>query len=275
MPAWHQLRALLLDMDGVLWRGDQPLGDLPRLFRHIETLGLNVALVTNNATRTPAQYVDKLKHFGVTFPEERIFGSAQAAVAALRQRFPNGAEVYLVGEEGLAQAVEQAGFRLGADNAQAVVVALDRGLTYDKLRQATLLIRRGALFIGTNPDRTYPTPEGLVPGAGALLAAIEAATDTTPWVVGKPAPLLFQLAMERLGVQPEETLVVGDRLETDILGGQRAGCATALVLSGVTDEAQAKAASIQPDLIAPDLTHLLSWLETQLRHPGQQVVNLQ
>ena len=273
MPDWTSLRALLLDMDGVLWRGEQPIGDLPRLFQHIEALGLKVALVTNNATRAPAQYVDKLRRFGVTFPAERIFGSAQAAVAALRQRFPKGAGVYVVGEDGLAQTLTQAGYRLTEEGAQAVVVALDRGLTYEKLRRATLLIRSGALFIGTNPDRTYPTPEGLVPGAGAILAAIEAATDTAPWVVGKPAPLLFQLALERLGVQPAEALVVGDRLETDILGGQRAGCATALVLSGVTTEAQAKAADVQPDLITPDLAHLLAWLEAQRRHPGQQVVS--
>lgn len=271
MHHWQRLRALLLDMDGVLWRGEQPLGDLPRLFERIAALGLKVALVTNNATRTPAQYVAKLQRFGVTFPATHIFGSAQAAIAALQQRLPQGAGVYLIGEEGLAQAVQQAGFHLSEDHAQAVVVALDRHLTYEKLRQATLLIRRGALFIGTNPDRTYPTPEGLVPGAGAILAAVEAATDTAPWVVGKPAPLLFQLAMERLGVPATETLVVGDRLETDILGGQRAGCATALVLSGVTTEAQAKAAEVQPDLIVPDLTHLIAWLEKQRRHPGQEI----
>ncbi|HEY58549.1 MAG TPA: HAD-IIA family hydrolase [Anaerolineae bacterium] len=271
MHDWQHLRVLLLDMDGVLWRGEQPLGDLPRLFQRIASLNLRVALVTNNATRTPAQYVAKLQRFGVTFPATHIFGSAQAAVAALQQRFPQGAGVYLIGEEGLARAVQEAGFRLTEGNAQAVVVALDRHLTYEKLRRATVLIRQGALFIGTNPDRTYPTPEGLVPGAGAILAAVEAATDTAPWVVGKPAPLLFQLAMGRLDVRPEETLVVGDRLETDILGGQQAGCATALVLSGVTSEAQAKAAEVQPDLIVPDLEHLLSWLETQRRHPGQHI----
>ncbi len=273
MPSrWTQIKALLLDMDGVLWRANTPIGDLPRLFQRLADLGLQVALVTNNATRAPAQYVDKLRRFGVTFPAERIFGSAQAAIAALREAFPQGAPVFVIGEEGLAMALAQAGFPPTTDGtAQAVVVALDRGITYEKLKQATLLIRNGALFIGTNPDRSYPTPEGLVPGAGALIAAVEAATDTQARIVGKPEPLLFQLAMQRLGVRPEETLVVGDRVETDILGGQRAGCATALVLSGVTTEAQARAAQPPPDLIVPDLEHLIAWLERQRQYPGRQV----
>ncbi len=269
---WTQIKALLLDMDGVLWRANTPIGDLPRLFQRLADLGLQVALVTNNATRAPAQYVDKLRRFGVTFPVERIFGSVQAAIAALRETFPHGAPVFVIGEEGLATALDQAGFPSTTDGtAQAVVVALDRGITYEKLKRATLLIRNGALFIGTNPDRSYPTPEGLVPGAGALIAAVEAATDTPARIVGKPEPLLFQLAMQRLGVRPEETLVVGDRVETDILGGQRAGCATALVLSGVTTEAQARAAQPPPDLIVPDLEHLIAWLERQRQYPGRQV----
>ncbi len=268
---WTQLRALLLDMDGVLWRAQAPIGDLPALFRKMAALGLKVALVTNNATRTPAQHAAKLRRFGVDFPPEYILGSSQAAVAALGERLPPGAGVYIIGEEGLAQTMTEAGYTLDGKDARAVVVALDRAFSYEKLKRATLLIRRGAWFIGTNPDRTFPTPEGLVPGAGSLIAAVEAATDTAPLIVGKPQPLLFQLAMQRLGVTPQETLVVGDRLETDILGGQRAGCATALVLSGVTTAEQAHRAEIQPDLIVPDLEHLLAWLEAQRRHPGRQV----
>ncbi len=270
-PDWHSLRALLLDMDGVLWRGDTPLGDLPRLFHRMEALGFAVALVTNNATRTPEQYVSKLRRLGVDFPAERIFGSVQAALATLRKAFPSGAPVFVIGEAPLVQALREAGYPPGEEEARAVVVALDRGFTYAKLRRATLLVRQGALFIGTNPDRTFPTPEGLVPGAGALIAALEAATDAQAHIVGKPAPLLFQLAMAQLGVSPEETLVVGDRLETDILGGQRAGCRTALVLSGVTDEAQARAAQPAPDLIAADLEHLIAWLERRRQHPGREI----
>jgi len=105
---------------------------------------------------------------------------------------------------------------------------MDRQVTYNKLKQATLLIRSGLPFIGTNPDRTFPTPQGLVPGSGAILAALEAATDQTPLILGKPSPEMYQVAMERMSVRPENTLVIGDRLETDIVGAQRLGCLTAL-----------------------------------------------
>lgn len=267
------LRAVLLDMDGVLWRGTEPLGDLPALFKRLEALGLEVALVTNNATRSVAAYQEKLARFGVQVPGERILNSAQAAVAALRETLPPGAPVFVVGEAGLVETLEAAGYRVVEDGtAAAVVAALDRGLSYEKLRRATLLLRQGVPFIGTNPDRTYPTPEGLVPGAGAILAALEAASDRQPRIVGKPEPLLFRLALERLDVRPEEALVVGDRLETDIAGGQRAGCYTALVLSGVTTAEQARRWSPPPDLIAPDLTHLVDLLERERHHPGRRVV---
>jgi 4-nitrophenyl phosphatase len=142
-----------------------------------------------------------------------------------------------------------------------VVAGLDRTLTYDKLTQAALLIREGSLFIGTNPDRTYPMPGGrLVPGAGAVLAALEAATDVAPVIIGKPAPEMYQVAMERLGTLAGETLVVGDRLETDIAGAQALGCQTALVLSGVTTQAAALAWEPAPDWIEANLTELLDRL---------------
>ena len=142
-----------------------------------------------------------------------------------------------------------------------MVVALDRGINYEKLRQATLWIRAGVPFIGTNPDRTFPTPQGQVPGAGSILATIEAATDVAPLVIGKPNPAMYQFALERMGLLPEEVLVVGDRLETDIAGAQNLGSPCALVLSGVTDEE--KAWQWDP---APDLTNVIQELKflTQL-----------
>jgi 4-nitrophenyl phosphatase len=134
---------------------------------------------------------------------------------------------------------------------------MDRKLSYDKLRKATAFIRSGCPFIATNPDRTFPTPEGLVPGAGAIVAAIEAASYVTPYVAGKPAPEMYRIALERLQLTPEEVLVVGDRPETDIAGAQSLGCRTALVLSGVVNQAEASLWQPPPDIICADLATIV------------------
>jgi len=252
------IHALILDMDGVLWRGDQPIGDLQCIFKALKDRGYKVALATNNATRTAEQYRQKLLGFGVEFDATHIVTSADATAHYLHHKFPQGGPIYVIGEEGLIHALQRFGFFPAEDGeVLAVVAGLDRKLTYEKLRKATLLIRKGIPFIGTNPDRTYPSPEGLVPGAGTVLAAIEAASDVKPIVIGKPYPTLFRVALERLEASPEETLVVGDRLDTDILGGQQVGMRTALVMSGVTSEDELKRWSPPPDLIAPSLAHLL------------------
>ena len=263
----RSLVGLILDMDGVLWRGSQPLGNLPDWFARLQALGLRWVFVTNNATRTPADYVTKLARFGVPAHEDQILNAALAAVTALRERWPQGnAVVHVLGEGPLQRFIAQAGFRTTTEpHADAVVAALDRSCTYDKLERAAYAIREGAWFIGTNPDRSYPTPQGLAPGAGALLAALEAATDVAPTIVGKPEPWLFRLALERLGAQPRQALVVGDRLETDILGAQRLGIPAALVFSGVTTPEQAAAWSPPPHVTAPDFAALVSWLERKRR----------
>ena len=284
------ITSLILDMDGVLWRGGEPLGDLPELFARLRALGISFVFVTNNATRTVEDYVERLRRFGVEVEPWQVLNSALAAAEALRQEFPHGAEVYVFGEKGLKQTLAEAGFRIAnpwdddqegkADASKqilgrgvdAVVVALNRHCNYYSLETAALLIRRGALFIATNPDRTFPIPEGKAPGAGALVAALEAATDVQARVVGKPQPFLFQLALRRLGSRPDETLVVGDRLETDIAGGQAANCRTALVLSGVTTKEQAMAWEPSPDLIAPDLTAVVNFLERERSWQGTKVV---
>ncbi len=251
-------KALILDMDGVLWRDATPIGDLEAVFASIHKQGLKVSLATNNATKTVDEYLEKLAGFGVRLDGEQIITSALATANVLEKVFPRGGPVFVVGENGLQRALEAAGFFPvwdPQDEVQpvAVVAGFDRSLTYAKLRRAALFIRAGVPFYGTNPDRTFPTPQGLIPGAGATLAALEAATDTRAIVIGKPSPSMLYLALDRMGVLPEETLVVGDRLETDIAAGQAAGCQTALVLSGVTNSEQAEAWSPAPHLIAETL----------------------
>jgi 4-nitrophenyl phosphatase len=251
------IKALVLDMDGVLWRENEPIGDLPGTFARFEKTGLKVLLATNNATKTQDMYVEKLAGMGVRISAEQIINSAMGVAYLLKKRFPDGGPVYVVGEVGLVSALQNAGFYISDENPLAVVASMDRQISFGKLKQATLLIRRGIPFYGTNPDRTFPTPEGLIPGAGAILASLVTASDVEPIIAGKPSPTLYQFALEKLGVQPEETLAVGDRIETDILGGQKAGLKTALVLSGIATRAEGEAWQPKIDLILPELGELL------------------
>jgi 4-nitrophenyl phosphatase len=163
--------------------------------------------------------------------------------------------VYAIGEEGLRVALQKKA-TLVEREADFVVVGMDSELTYEKLRVATLLIRSGARFIATNPDRTLPTEEGLVPGNGAALAALEAATGVAPFVVGKPEPAVFDLALDRMGIGKEGVAVIGDRLETDILGGQKAGLATILVLSGATSRPELENSPLKPDFVFENVRQL-------------------
>jgi 4-nitrophenyl phosphatase len=252
-----KIRALILDMDGVLWRQTTPIGDLPSIFKKIENAGLKVALATNNATFSIAEYLEKLAGFGVYLHEDQIINSSQAALHYLSDQYPAGGRLYIVGEKGLVDTLAKGNFSQAETDVLAVVVGMDRQLTWEKLSKATLLIRAGAGFIGTNADRTFPVPEGLIPGVGAVLGALEIASGQKPIVLGKPAPEIYRIALKRLGLGPEQALVVGDRLETDIQGAQRLGCKTALVLSGVTSFQAAQAWKPAPDWIVSDLTSLL------------------
>lgn len=256
----QEIRALLLDMDGVLWRDTQPIGDLPSILKRAGEMGLQLAYVTNNATRTVSQYLAKFKSFGVEVEQEQIRTSAIAAAEQLKEKHPKGGNVFIIGEEGLESALKERGFLIGERDCLAVVVGLDREINYAKLRQASLLVLNGVPFIGTNPDRTLPTPEGMVPGAGAIIAAIESASGQRAQIIGKPETALLDSALGRLGLEPQQALMVGDRLETDIAAGQRAGCATALVLSGASSLSEAEAWEPAPDFIEADLSSLLDEL---------------
>ncbi len=252
-----EIKALILDMDGVLWRENAAIGDLPWIFDRFAALDLRVVLATNNGTRTPEQYIQKISSFGVAVTKDQIINSAMAVAHLLKKRFPNGGPVYIIGEVGLSTALKDAGFYHAEENVLAVIGGMDRAIDFNKLKRATLLIRAGAPFYFTNPDRTYPTPEGLIPGAGSILAALEAACDVKAIIAGKPSPALFEFALENLGSAPENTLVVGDRLETDILGGQTVHCKTALVLSGVATAAEGESWTPKIDLILPELADLV------------------
>jgi len=254
------IKALLLDMDGVLWRDTESIGSLPSIFANIASKGLQMAFVTNNATRTVEQYLEKFRGFGVEVAAEQVHTSAKVTAKVLAEKYPEGGSVYVIGERGLLDALQEQGFQIGDKDCVAVVAGLDRQLTYEKLERATHLIRGGAAFIGTNPDRTLPSPQGEVPGAGSILAALEAATDVRATVIGKPETALLDSALQQLNLKASQALMVGDRVETDVAAGQKAGCFTALLLSGVTSETAARAWRPAPDYIENDLETLIEKL---------------
>jgi 4-nitrophenyl phosphatase len=256
------IKALILDMDGVVWRGDAPIGDLAATFRRIQERGLKFVFATNNSTKTSEQYVAKLNGFGVDVEPWQVVTSSQAAARAMAQSYPRGTRALVIGEDGLRIPLEQAEFEIvsveNALQAEVVVMGMDRGVSFEKLAEATLLIRKGVRFYATNMDKTFPTPRGEIPGAGAWISVITTATNVEPIVAGKPFPFLMELSLERLGSLKEETLVVGDRLETDIAAGQAVGCPTALVLSGVSTKEQADKWMPRIDNVVNDLTTLIN-----------------
>ncbi|GAB4481328.1 MAG: HAD-IIA family hydrolase [Anaerolineales bacterium] len=255
------IRGLILDMDGVIWKADAPIGNLPAIFAEISRRGLNFVFATNNSTRTPQQYVDQLARLGVAAEPWQVITSSLAAADLIARRLPAGAPVFAIGEDGLTQALIEKKLTLvpaeSAENAQAVVIGIDRKINFQKMAEAALLIRRGLPFYATNLDKTFPTPRGQIPGAGAWAQVLMTASGIEPIVAGKPSAAMMELALERLSLPREAALVVGDRLETDIAAGQAARCPTALVLSGVSSRAQAEAWQPKIGLIASDLAELI------------------
>jgi 4-nitrophenyl phosphatase len=250
------LHHLIIDMDGVLYRGDQAIPGMQSFLVFLRTHGIRFVLATNNSTRTPEQYVDRLDALGARISLDEILTSSQATAGYLKALAPPGTRLFVIGQDGLRTALRNAGFRLVEDSAEYVVVGLDVNVCFERLSRAARLVHAGAKFIGTNPDRTLPGEQGITPGAGALLSFLEAATGQAPTVIGKPGTAMLEQALIRMGADATTTAILGDRLETDILAGQRAGLRTLLVLSGVTDTELLKRSEIQPDLVFRDVGHL-------------------
>ena len=256
-----KIKAVILDMDGVLWRENEPIGNLPEIFMKMSSANLKILLATNNSTRTPEQYQDKLANFGVSISPDQVITSGMATAYLLKKRFPQGEKVFIVGSEALKLTLKQYGFTHSEQDVLAVVVSLTRDFDYQILSRAALLINAGADFVGTNPDVALPTPEGLLPGTGAILAFIEAATGKKPILAGKPYPTMMEMALEQLNLSPQEIIMVGDRLSTDIAFGQNAGCATGLVLSGISSLDEAKNWKPKVNLVCENLEKIIDQLQ--------------
>jgi len=259
MAGLHSIQGFIIDLDGVIWRGEQLLPGVHTFFNDLNLHHIPYVFATNNATTTPTKICRKAQTLGLEMQEAQIITSSQAAVNLLRQQLPEGASILVIGEEGIQEALMQARFQLteSASRAQAVVVGMDRKVTWDKMAEAAYAIANGAIFLGTNSDPSFPTERGLAPGNGAILHALKLTTGTNPLVVGKPDPYIFLQAFDRLGTQPDQTLVLGDRLTTDIQGGINAGAMTALLMTGVTSHEDLAASPIQPDFVFETLDVLV------------------
>jgi glycerol 3-phosphatase-2 len=247
--------AFLFDLDGVIYRGDEVVPGAPEVIARLREMGKGIAFVTNNSGRTPDAVATKLTGLGVPAEPAEVETSALVTAALLADR--GVSEAFVVGEQGILQALRDAGIEIldgDADHAQAVVVGWDRQADYTKLRIASLLVERGAALVATNDDASYPAPDGNWPGAGALLAAIETTTGRRAEVVGKPHAPIMIAALERAG--GGRPLVIGDRLETDIAGAAGMSWDSMLVLTGISSEDDVATSAVVPTCVAKDLSAL-------------------
>lgn len=255
-PQW---KAYLIDLDGTLYHGNRMIDGADILITGLQRASIPYLFVTNNSSKTPEEVAERLRSMGIPAKADQVCTSAVAAAEYIAGEQP-GCRVAYIGEQGLSRALMDAGLRLVEEDPEVVVQGIDLSFTYDKLANAVGWIRNGAKYVLTNPDLLLPTNDGLMPGAGTLSAAIQAATGTKPVVIGKPSGILMKHAIDRLGLTPQEVAVVGDNMLTDISAGIQAGCGTILVLTGLTTDANLQsyvaAAGVQPDLIYRDLHEL-------------------
>jgi 4-nitrophenyl phosphatase len=252
-----KIKSLIFDMDGVLWRDQTPIGNLGEIFQLLQFHNIKYAFATNNSTKSPSEYQDKLSRFGITAKEEQIITSATTLVEMLKEKFPDGGPVHILGENGLREALQKNGFHHSDRDVLAVVGGLDRQINYEKLKIATLLLQQEVDFYYTNADTTFPTPDGIIPGAGSILRALEVGSGRNAILAGKPKPFMFEIAMKIINASRESTLVIGDRLDTDILGGLEAKCITALVLTGISTSEDLINSIYKPNFVFENLSDLI------------------
>lgn len=271
MEQLEDIEGLIIDMDGVLWHGNNPIDGLTDFFDILRNTAMPFVLATNNASLTQQQYIEKLAKMGVTVSSDEILTSSMATANYLAKRQPEDKKrVFVIGEAGLKEPLIAEGFTLtdlyevagngeqiGAD---LVVTGLDRQMTWDKLATATLNIKKGAAFYATNADTTLPTELGDVMGNGGTIAALEAATGVTAKSIGKPEPILYQQAFETLGLDPCKIIAIGDRLNTDILGAVNAGIRSILVLTGISTEQELAETDYQPTWVMRDIREVTATL---------------
>lgn len=260
MQPLDQLRhknAFILDIDGVIYHGNRLLPGVPEFLAWLHSAGKKFLFLTNSSERTPRELQQKMARLRLDIGEEHFYTSALATAGFLASQKPGGS-AYVIGEAGLLHALYEAGYTMNDTNPDYVVVGETHTYNYDRLTRAVQLVRAGARLIGTNPDLTGPSEHGIVPATGALLAPIELATGAKAYYVGKPNPLMMRHALKRLDCRREDAVIIGDRLDTDIIAGIEAEIETVLVLSGVTAESDLPRFAYRPHHVIRDVGALLA-----------------
>jgi NagD protein len=253
----------LIDMDGVIYRGGELIEGADRFIADLQSQDVPFLFLTNNSQRTRRDVAKKIERLGIRVSESHVYTCAMATARFLASQKPNGT-AYVIGEGGLLTALHKNGFSIVDKDPDYVVVGEGRSLNFEMAEQALRMILGGAKLVATNMDPNCPTQNGLRPGCGAVVAMLEAASGVKAFSVGKPSPIMLRAARKEMGLSTDETVVIGDTMETDILGGTQLEYKTILVLSGSTNEKDLRNYAYQPDLIVPSLAEL-SHAEVQAR----------
>jgi 4-nitrophenyl phosphatase len=238
-------KGYLIDLDGTMYRGTERIHEAVEFVKRLNELDLPYLFVTNNSSKTKRQVAEVLKGFDIPATSEHVFTTSMATASYISNLREN-ANVYCIGEDGIREALTERGLKLVDKNPEYVVMGIDRSITYEKLAKACLFVRNGATFISTNGDIALPTERGLLPGNGSLTSVITVSTQTDPIFIGKPEAIIMEMALETLGTTKEETLMIGDNYQTDILAGIRTGLDTLLVHTGVTTKKHLEDIEIHP-----------------------------
>jgi len=250
-------KAFICDMDGVIYHGNKLLPGVLEFVQWLQRENKKFVFLTNSSARTLRELSEKLARMGLKVDESHFYTSARATAAFLASQLPGGS-AYVIGDAGIINALYDAGYSINDTNPDYVVVSESANYDYARICHATKLVLNGAKLIGTNPDLTGPADGGqIIPATGSLLAPIELATGSKAYYVGKPNPLMMRNALKKLGCRREETAIIGDRMDTDIIAGIESEIETVLVLSGVTEESDIKRYPYRPHHVYPDVGSLL------------------
>lgn len=238
-------QGFLIDLDGTVYKGTEKIIEAIEFVKELERKGLPYLFLTNNSTKHPKDVSEKLVNMGVPSTAKHVFTTSMATASYIKEQKAN-AKVYAIGEEGLYMALKECGLELVEEDADFVVMGLDRNINYEKLTKGALNIRKGAKFVATNGDVALPTERGFLPGAGSLISVLTVTTGIQPTFIGKPESIIVDQALEVLGTKKEETLMVGDNYATDILAGMNAGIDSVLVHTGVTTKKDLETIEAKP-----------------------------
>lgn len=256
----NRYKGYLLDLDGTIYRGKEAIPGAGEFVSYLKKEQIPYLFLTNNSAASPLAVAHRLQAMGIEAEEKDVYTSSMATATYLREQAPAGTPVYVIGEDGLREQLQAAGYTITAEAPRYVICGIDRSFSYEKLTVAARAIRAGAVLLATNADAALPTEEGLFPGNGSLVAAVSVASATKPIVVGKPESIIVRYALEKLGTKEGDTLIVGDNLYTDIEAGANSGLDSLLVLTGYSTRQEADNHRVKPTHIAEDLTEWLHHL---------------